>query len=90
MLVGDTLTGNPLVVEFVLFGQRIFFASFLWQFTLWVKMLDTLVTSISLDFDLGMKSDLRFFKEAEIMSAAIRDLGTDDSRRLFIDNNLTF
>ena len=53
-------------------------------------MLDTLVTSISLDFDLGMKSDLRFFKEAEIMSAAIRDLGTDDSRRLFIDNNLTF
>lgn len=58
MLIIHPLTSDPSVVLRILFGQRMFFTSLLWELTIGVQLQNTRVASVSLEFEAGMEFQL--------------------------------
>jgi hypothetical protein len=78
MLINDPLSGYSPVVAFLLLGEWLFLALFLWEFRLGMKTLDALVTRVSLSFGIRMQLHLGFFEDAEVMSSPRAEVRADD------------
>jgi hypothetical protein len=81
MLIDNPLTGYSLVVAFLLLAEWVFLALFLWELSVGMDMLETLVTSISLSFGIWMQFHVGFFEQTEVVSSAIAEIGADDLKR---------
>jgi hypothetical protein len=75
MLIDNSLTGYSPVVTFIFLAKRLFFALFLWKFSIGMKTLDALVTRVSLGLDVWMEFHLGFFEQTEVVSFAIAEIG---------------
>ncbi len=81
MLIGNPLTGYSPVVAFLLLAEWVFLALFLWELSMSMQMLDTLVTSVSLSFGGWMEFHLGFFEQAKVVSSAMTEIRAYDPKR---------
>lgn len=79
-----------MIVLLVFLGQRVFLASFLWQFALKMQFLNTLIPGICLYVDGGMNSGATLFKKPEIMPSSFGLCGAQNPFGFSLGNYLCF